>query len=291
MHSLPIRYLSRVAPFVLLAVAVGWLASPGPAAPTEPIPDLNARFGLPSDADKTKHDDYLMDKKYFVLSYNNKLGIPNWVSWRLVKDDIGSHPRFPFHPDEELPEGFKKVVTGDYARTGFDRGHMCNHEDRASSDASSEATFVLTNIIPQAPINNQEAWEHLEDYCRSLAKQGNVLYIVCGPQGKGGEGTQGLKSSIAGGKINVPAKTWKVVLVLGSNNKVDKHTRMIGVVMPNDQSVGKDWARFRVPVKDIEELTGYTFFNKATDAEKTIIEPLKEEADSVRIRPVRSSDE
>src|SRR5262249_37645133 len=160
--------------------------------------------------------------------------------------------------DEDLPPGFKKITTKDYVGCGFDRGHMCNHSDRASSDEASQSTFVMTNIIPQSSANNQKGWERLEAYCRTLAGRGKILYIVCGPQGKGGEGKLGFKASIAGGKITVPAKTWKVVLVLGKGDTVDRNARLIGVIMPNDQSVTDDWARYRVAVKDIEELTGYT---------------------------------
>jgi hypothetical protein len=43
--------------------------------------------------------------------------------------------------------------------------------------------------------------------------------------------------------------------------------------MPNVEDVGEDWAKFRTSVKEIEELTGFTFFDKVP---ANIIEPLKE---------------
>ena len=39
----------------------------------------------------------------------------------------------------------------DYTGSGFDRGHMCPHSDRAANEEMSFATFVMSNIIPQAP--------------------------------------------------------------------------------------------------------------------------------------------
>jgi len=65
----------------------------------------------------------------------------------------------------------------------------------------------------------------------------------------------------------VPAKCWKVVAVVDGGEggpadaaKIGPRTRLIGVVMPNDQSVGHGWAKFRVSVRDVETLTGYQFF-------------------------------
>jgi endonuclease G len=65
----------------------------------------------------------------------------------------------------------------------------------------------MTNMIPQAPNNNQGPWAALEIYCRELVKQGNELYIYCG-----GEGSKGFIDS---GRVQIPEKTWKAVLVLG----------------------------------------------------------------------------
>ena len=113
-----------------------------------------------------------MVKKYFALSYNNSKGTPNWVSWRLTADDIGSAPRVAFYPDEDLPTGFVRITPKDYTGSGFDRGHMCNHSDRSATPDSSHATFVMSNMVPQSPYVNQKAWDQLEAYCRQLAQQG-----------------------------------------------------------------------------------------------------------------------
>ena len=89
----------------------------------------------------------------------------------------------------------------------------------------------------------------------------------------------------------VPAKCWKVIIVLDEGpgddvKKVNEHTRMIGVIMPNDMSVGEDWAGFRCTIKEVEDLSGLKFFDQVPDA---IIGPLKEQKDSTRIprpRPI-----
>jgi endonuclease G len=271
---------------------------PAAAAPTTKKPVSgqadaypHLKMGNPSQAreDPKDKDNFLMKKEFFASSYHDGKGTPNWVSWRLVKEDLGDAPRVPFFPDQTLPRGFTRIFPKDYTGSGFDRGHMCPHSDRASSAEASTATFVMTNLIPQAPGVNQGAWNELEEYCRHLvAKESHRLYIICGPAGKGGAGKDGHRDTIAGGKVTVPATCWKVVLVLpegGAKDDIEKvfaRTRLIAVLMPNDETVKHDWPRYRTTVKKVEELTGYTFFDKVP---AEVINPLKEKVDEVMVRP------
>jgi endonuclease G len=226
-----------------------------------------------------------MRKPFFALSYNDARGTPNWVSWCLRESDLGSAPRAAFYPDDELPRGFKRVAPSDYTGSGFDRGHMCPHSDRASREEASRATFVMTNIIPQSPACNQHAWADLEDYCRDLVrKKHQTLYIVAGPQGQGGEGKERPKDVIGDTEeVAVPAKCWKVVLALDDGkgdaadvSRVTHDSRVFAVVMPNDMTVGHGWAKYRTSAKEVEELTGYNFFDRVPAA---VIGPLKERVD------------
>jgi endonuclease G len=234
-------------------------------------------MGNPSGAttEEVAPDNYLMRKPYFALSYNNTKGTPNWVSWCLKADDFGNAPRADFHPDFDLPRSLQRIKPGDYTGSGFERGHMCPHADRASSQDASVATFAMTNIIPQSHACNQKAWADLEDYCRDLVRNKHqTLYIVAGPQGQ--VGVIGRAE-----KVTVPARCWKVVLAVegGKGNaddvkRVNRISHAFAVVMPNDQSVGRGWAKYRTSVKEVERLTGYKFFDRVPAA---VINPLKEQ--------------
>jgi len=57
----------------------------------------------------------------------------------------------------------------------------------------------MTNILPQAPDNNQGPWKNLEDFERSLANDGNELCIIAGAFGSGGTGKKGALNKLAGG--------------------------------------------------------------------------------------------
>jgi endonuclease G len=239
-----------------------------------------------------------MRKPYFALSYNNSKGTANWVSWCLRASDLGPEPRGEFYPDPDLPRSFKHVTPHDYTGTGFDRGHLCPRSDRTATAESVAATFAMTNIVPQSPHCNQRAWADLEDYCRDLVtKQGQTLYLVAGPAGQGGEGSKGPADTIADGKVTVPAKCWKVALAVDGGTggpedaaRVGPDSRLIAVIMPNDQSVGHGWARYRTSARDVEELTGYHFFDRVP---ADVIGPLKASVDRVHVpagRPHKAAD-
>jgi endonuclease G len=265
-------------PFLALLLAAS------PVLAQEPNPNL--RFGMPAPAKadpEASREAFLIARPQYVLSYNAKTRTPNWVCWRLRKEDIGTAARSAFEPDPGLPRGIiARVTAHDYDGSGFDRGHMCPAKDRSASPEDSRSVFYMTNVVPQSPASNQHAWERLEDYCRRLAKEGHVLYIACGPHGEGGTGKDGYKEHIEKGrKITVPHVLWKVILVLPHEDaETRKNTRVIAVVMPNDQSVGFDWAKYRTTARHIEKLTGYRFFREVPD---DIAEALRDHTDEVYI--------
>lgn len=237
----------------------------------------NALLGLPSRATSFNANDYLINRSQYVMSYNRSKAIPNWASWQLNQTWLGSRPRIPFEPDDTLPSSWEKVVPNDYTSSGFDRGHMVPAADRNKTADDSKAVFLMTNILPQAPDNNQGPWAQLESYCRDLVAQGKELYIVAGGAGEGGTGEKGEKGAIAQGKISVPASTWKVVLVSDRPGSgladITEQTRVIAVIMPNKQGI-KDinWREYRRSVDQVEELTGYDLFPNIPTLIQTAIE-------------------
>jgi endonuclease G len=152
----------------------------------------------------------------------------------------------------------------------------------------------MSNVVPRAPKLNQKAWAAEEEYLCSLVRKGHPLYVVAGPAGKGGVGKEGPRDEIGGGKVVVPAECWKVAVVLpverGDDDRDDlsrvtKRTRVIAVVMPNDEEkVRASWARYRVSVQDVERLTGYTFLDRVP---ADVAAALKEKADDDHVPPAR----
>jgi endonuclease G len=241
--------------------------------PTPPSNSVHLTMGNPSNAvtDVNQPTNYLMEKPQYVLSYHRDNGRPNWVSWHLDSSWLGSKPRQDdFRADTTLPAGWYRVQGTDYSGSGYDRGHMTPSADRTKTVADNSATFLMTNMIPQAPDNNQGPWASLESYCRTLVGQGNELYII-----SGGYGVSGL---IANGHVAVPSSTWKVIIVLpsGTNDvsRVTGTTRTIAVWMPNSNGLNTDWRTHRVSVDYVENLTGHNYFSNVSPTIQAQIESV-----------------
>ncbi len=230
-------------------------------------------LGNPSNAtaDIANENNYLMEKPPYSLSYNRGKGTANWTAWRLDSSWIGTTNRQDdFRPDPSLPAGWYQVLDSDYSGSGYDRGHMCPSGDRTNSVPNNSATFLMTNMVPQLAANNQGPWEEFETYCRTLAGQGNEIYIMSGPSGNIG--------TIAQGRVVVPAVTWKVVLVIpnGTNDlqRVSKSTRAFGIIVPNQPplDINAPWRNFRVTVDAVENLTGFDFLTAIPKNTQELIE-------------------
>jgi endonuclease G len=255
-------------------VTVNSYAAPPPLS-------VHLTMGNPSNAvaDVNQPTNYLLDKTQYAASYHRDKGRPNWVSWHLGSTWLGSAPRQDdFRADTTLPAGWYRVQATDYSGSGFDRGHHCPSADRTATVADNSSTFLMTNMMPQSPDNNQGPWANLENYCRTLVSSGNELYVVMGGSGSGGTGSNGgTTTTVAGGKVAVPSQTWKVIIVLpsGTNDvaRVTTSTRTIAVVMPNTQGIRTaDWKTYRVSVDQVESITGYDFFSIVPSAIQTVIE-------------------
>ncbi|HEX6162128.1 MAG TPA: DNA/RNA non-specific endonuclease, partial [Vicinamibacterales bacterium] len=263
-----------------------WSFTVASGTPPPYAPDVHLAFGNPTDAvaDLSAPQNYLMSKPEFALSYNRDLGRANWVSWHLSPEWYGSLSRVDtFRADPAIPDdpAWYRVQGFDFSGSGFDRGHMVPNADRdkETSVPINQATYLMTNMLAQAPGNNQGPWADLEAYLRTVSDAGNELYIVAGPDGVGGTGSQGgVTNTIANGHVTVPGSTWKVALVLpraaGDDvARVSCATRTIAVIMPNVDNIREiDWQMYLTSVDAVESLTGYDFFENLPDAVEYCVE-------------------
>jgi endonuclease G len=251
--------------------------------------NVNLIMGYPAAAttDINNPHAFLLAKDVFCASYDRDRGIPNWTSWQLnstwcngpgVRQDN-------YIPDPSLPSAWYHVSGTDYTGSGFSRGHMCPSADRINTQADNDSLFYYTNMVPQNQDNNAGDWEGLENYERTLANAGNTLYIVSGGYGSGGKvqastGDTTTHYTISGGKVTVPSKLWKVIIVVpngdgtsGDVSKVTTSTRTIAMLIPNDSTPNNmnTWGNYRVSVASIESLTGFTFFSNVPSSINSLI--------------------
>ncbi|NVO31088.1 DNA/RNA non-specific endonuclease [Hymenobacter lapidiphilus] len=239
--------------------------SPGPVPQSSVSqPDDNLALGNPSGATASLNtpNNYLLTRPQYAVGYHARRGTPTWVSWHLGAADMGSAPRQDdFRPDPALPRQFYAATSRSYSGSGFDRGHNCPSADRTRTLDDNSATFLMTNMIPQAANNNQRTWGNLEEWTRTQVQRGQEVYIIMGSYGQGGTGLQGFKTTIDEGRVTVPARVWKVLVLLpaGSNDLqriASGQARILAIDTPNDQQVSPDWSRYRVSVDVLEAATG-----------------------------------
>ena len=241
---------------------------PPPAPPG--TPSIHLALGTPKDADPS--DDWLVVKPQYALSYNAKRLGANWVSWELNASYFGGEPRHKgkFIVDDSLPPAFERVHHEDYSNSDYDRGHMVRSEERTRSRADNDATFLLTNILPQRHDLNAGPWLRLEEHCQSLAQNdGKEMFITAGP-------VFGPKPETIGRGVAVPEAFFKIVVVLERGQgaaDVTAATQVIAVMMPNVTGImDQPWWRYRTSVAEIERRTGYHFLDRVPEDVRRALE-------------------
>ncbi len=113
----------------------------------------------------------ILKRKGYTLSYNADYKTPQWVAWELTKKETkGKEGRTnKFLPDPDVRGA--KAYTGDYTKSGYDRGHMAPAADMKWNKQAMEESFYMSNICPQNPNLNRGDWNDLEEKSRQWAKK------------------------------------------------------------------------------------------------------------------------
>jgi endonuclease G len=220
----------------------------------------NARFGQPACPGQ------VMDKTFYLVCYSGENKTPVWVEYALTSEDMAlavAKRTNDFRADPDLPPG-ERAKPADYAKTGFDMGHMAPADDFVRSKKAMSTSFLLSNMVPQRPKLNRNRWRGLESAVRQLAKTRGTAWIVTGPVYAGNKPIK----TIGADKVAVPSHCFKVVLTM----QADGTKEMFAVVMPNTNAVKADLAHFAQTVRFVEKLTGLDFFSALSQSEQDSLE-------------------
>jgi len=181
------------------------LVAPGAAAAACPQHFFNGTVPIltnPKLTPKTRQICY----SEFALLHSGITRTPLWVAEHLTPRRARSARELNrvnnFHADPNLPPD-ERAELSDYARSGFDRGHMAPAGDMTTPQGMDES-FSLANMVPQNSDNNRNLWESIERAMRGYSER-NELYVVTGPIFQG-ENLQALK-----GRVLVPTHIAKAV--------------------------------------------------------------------------------
>ncbi|HET9505739.1 MAG TPA: DNA/RNA non-specific endonuclease [Hymenobacter sp.] len=264
--------------------------TPTPTQPTKPTPPASTRLdndnlllGNPSGAtsDPANTTNYLLIHPQYATGYNAQRGIPVWTSWHVGRTDLTkAAPRQDdFRADPALPRQFYQVSPQSYSGSGFDKGHNCPSGDRTASLDDNSATFLMSNMVPQAPQNNQQTWGNLEEYTRAQVTKGQEAYVLMGSYGRGGTGKNGPASTIDQGRVTVPARIWKVIVFLpeGSGDLkriVAGQGHVLAIDTPNDNSINPDWQQYLTSIDKIEAASGLDILSALPVATQTQLQKI-----------------
>uniref|UniRef100_G3UKE6 Endonuclease n=1 Tax=Loxodonta africana TaxID=9785 RepID=G3UKE6_LOXAF len=145
--------------------------------------------------------------------------------------------------------------------SGFDRGHLAAAANHRWSQKAMDDTFYLSNVAPQVvPHLNQNAWNNLEKYSRSLTRTYQNVYVCTGPlflPRTEADGKSYVKYQVIGkNHVAVPTHFFKVLILEAASGQIELRS----YVMPNatvDEAIPLE--RFLVPIESIERASGLLF--------------------------------
>jgi len=189
--------------FVLLFSVSIMAEHPGP----RPVTSCNIQvpFGLPQVSNRPNTVTICRNNYVTVNDLNAK--IPVFVAYTLTPEHaIGCLPRKnQFATDQSLPQDHRATPT-DYAKSGYDIGHMDPDADNAFDDTAMRESFILSNMAPQVPLLNRQGWEKLEDRVREWAVNSqHSLTIYVGP-------IYSSYDSTIGNGVKIPHGFFKVIV-------------------------------------------------------------------------------
>jgi len=222
------------------------LSAIGAQQPPLPIAECSARaLGFPS---TKKKQTSLVCRTGYVLQHDNLAKIPLWVSYTLTAErSTGCYKRSnQFMPDASLPPG-STAITKDYAKSGYDIGHMAPSGDMSWDQQVERDSFILSNMAPQLPGFNRGVWKRLEDYTRgwAISRKTNLL-IYTGPVFNRAQNL-----TIGANRVTVPHAFYKII--------IDLSTKETQVYLFPHQKSNLELHTFITSLAEVQHQTGLVF--------------------------------
>ncbi|XP_051965610.1 endonuclease domain-containing 1 protein-like [Xyrauchen texanus] len=110
--------------------------------------------------------------------------------------------------------GEKQALNEDYTNSGFDRGHLNPNGHHAVP--SRNATFTLTNVVPQNPKLNQNAWRiHESEMTDLFNTKCHQAYVLVGAIPSSNNWI--IKNNVR--RVNIPEYIWNAYCCVDQNGR------------------------------------------------------------------------
>lgn len=181
----------------------------------------------------------------FAVLHSGITRTPLWAAEHLTRNGLDAavaiERKDTFHEESRLPLD-ERADLDDYARSGFDRGHLAPAADMPDEKAQHES-FSLANMIPQDPQSNRGLWSGIESAVRGLARKSGEVYIVSGPV------FQGTTLQRLRGRVLMPTHIFKAVYD-------PKRNQAAAYLVENAD--GDQWRN--VSIAELQQITGINPF-------------------------------
>jgi endonuclease G, mitochondrial len=302
--------------------------APKPAAPEKTLvfdPDYKGRPGYkekflaievphPGIADSWLDEVVKADGKPLVLKYHHYSLVMNRVRrlqmWSAVNVDYTAKKRRKerdefgtdtWVADPRIPGELQIDDQRLYAPAKmFDRGHIVRREDTAWGDTAQEEiyansdSFHWTNCTPQHEQFNRAVfqyhglWGELENHIQRQAKNvGRLMSIFAGPVL---DSEKDLEHDFGGGKMLLPRRFWKVLIVVEDPEEETRRLRAFGFVLDQSDAMDEygvekfrpdDFDVYQHRLDYIADQAGVTFDDALLEADAMAGEP--EEAARIHV--------
>jgi len=221
--------------------------------------------------------------KDFIISYDTKNRIPNWVYEHLqyhkfFKDDpcdkrINVCPynddaaamgieKPKFHPDCRI-HGYHRADVRDYCDSDYELGLMADPANYPFDCEACAETQVMTNVVPIVPGFSCGPWFDLQCYIREkLVRENKSVYVCSGPLFLpcNEDDKTMMKFDVLGeGEVSVPTHFFKVIIIESHDGNLELESYMMPNVTPEDGSE-TNLDDYLTPLCQIEHASGLIFF-------------------------------
>lgn len=195
----------------------------------------------------------------YSMLYDTDLKIAYWVAYPLcswyINGDGERTDRWDYDP--QVSKSLQANLSSSYPAPDYDRGHQLPSGDRLRSNEINAQTFYYTNMTPQTGKKlNQTIWADLEGAVRGWSSGTDTLYVVTGAMPTTTtDRTIQYTTDRDGNEIAIPKYYFKVLA-----RKISGQYQTIGYKLDNTSYSDRNYNIGIVSVKELEEMTGFTFF-------------------------------
>ena len=193
--------------------------------------------------------DEILHKTAFDVCYSCAGKIPRLAVYRIdgkkAEGRSLSRKGLRFRPDYSLPARCRSY-SRDYAKTGFDRGHLVPNAAFDYDRKLQKETFLMSNAAPQKPGLNRRPWAAIERFARRIALKYGKISVITGTCGASGRVRRG---------VAVPKYWYKIIF--------PPSKKPIAFLAENTKESGRKRAReFLTLLEKIERTCGLSITHK-----------------------------